>query len=71
MAWKGPSVAGELVDARAAAETLGMSAPEPAAGLPQIATDGRRLYVSSKVSETPRVPPRAGKGQQTATQGLK
>ena len=53
VAWKGPNVAGELVDARAAAETLGMSGPEPAAGLPQIATDGRRLYVSSKVSETP------------------
>ena len=59
VAWKGPNVAAELVDASAAAATLGMSDPEPAAGLPEIATDRRRLYVSSKVSKTPAAYPRA------------
>ncbi len=63
VAWKGPGAASEEVDGRAAADVLGMSAPEPFdVPRPSVRGEGeRRLYVSSKVSRTPAgYPRRAG-----------
>lgn len=63
VAWKGPGADLELADAEAAGDLLGMSAPEAVLVPPGLVggADGRRLYVSSKVSATPPgYPRRAG-----------
>ena len=72
VAWKGPAVASERADADAAAELLGMSAPEELAQPAQNAANSRRLYVSSKLRDTPPGYPRsAGKATQTADHCLR
>jgi 16S rRNA (guanine527-N7)-methyltransferase len=61
VAWKGRLELAEEADGRAAAEALGMSAPEATAVEPFDGARNRYLYLSSKVSHTPaRFPRRAG-----------
>src|SRR5436190_1989512 len=61
VAWKGHRNTAEEADGAAAAETLGMSTPEPTAVEPFPGARGRHLYLSSKVSPTPpRYPRRPG-----------
>jgi 16S rRNA (guanine527-N7)-methyltransferase len=61
LAWKGRLEAAEEADGRAAAEELGMSAPEATAVEPFDGARTRYLYLSSKVSPTPpRFPRRPG-----------
>ena len=58
VAWKGRRDAAEEADGAAAAEQLGMSAPEAVAVKPFQQTRDRHLYLSSKVSPTPAQYPR-------------
>jgi 16S rRNA (guanine527-N7)-methyltransferase len=61
VAWKGQLETAEEADGRAAAEALGMSAPEGTAVEPFDGARHRYLYLSSKVSSTPaRFPRRPG-----------
>jgi 16S rRNA (guanine527-N7)-methyltransferase len=61
VAWKGRLETAEEADGRAAAEALGMSAPEATAVEPFEGALNRHLYLSSKVSATPsRFPRRPG-----------
>jgi 16S rRNA (guanine527-N7)-methyltransferase len=61
VSWKGAVDAGEEADGRAAAGALGMSAPVIRAVQPFAAARDRRLYVYSKVMDTPsRYPRREG-----------
>jgi 16S rRNA (guanine527-N7)-methyltransferase len=61
VAWKGRRDASEERAGRAAAEALGMSAPEPQAVTPFPGARDRTLYVSTKVGSTPnRFPRRPG-----------
>jgi 16S rRNA (guanine527-N7)-methyltransferase len=61
VAWKGRLDPDEEADGRAAAEALGMSAPESLSVEPFPRARDRYLYLSSKVSPTPpRYPRRAG-----------
>jgi 16S rRNA (guanine527-N7)-methyltransferase len=61
VAWKGRLETAEEADGRAAAEALGMSAPEATAVEPFEGALNRYLYLSSKVSATPsRFPRRPG-----------
>ncbi|HKE79775.1 MAG TPA: 16S rRNA (guanine(527)-N(7))-methyltransferase RsmG [Solirubrobacteraceae bacterium] len=58
VAWKGQPEPSEDADGRAAAATLGMSAPESVEVKPFARAISRRLYVSSKVMSTPAGYPR-------------
>jgi 16S rRNA (guanine527-N7)-methyltransferase len=58
VAWKGKPEPSEDADGRAAAATLGMSAPESVEVAPLTRALSRRLYVSSKVMATPAGYPR-------------
>jgi 16S rRNA (guanine527-N7)-methyltransferase len=58
VAWKGRLETAEEADGRAAAEELGMSAPQGAAVEPFEGARHRYLYLSSKVSPTPPEYPR-------------
>jgi 16S rRNA (guanine527-N7)-methyltransferase len=58
VAWKGKPEPSEDADGRAAAATLGMSAPESVEVAPLTRALSRRLYVSSKVMSTPAGYPR-------------
>jgi 16S rRNA (guanine527-N7)-methyltransferase len=58
VAWKGKPEPSEDADGRAAAATLGMSAPESVEVTPLTRALSRRLYVSSKVMSTPAGYPR-------------
>jgi 16S rRNA (guanine527-N7)-methyltransferase len=58
VAWKGRREAAEEGDGAAAAEALGMSAPEPLSVQPFEGARDRHLYLSSKVSPTPAGYPR-------------
>ena len=58
VAWKGEPDPSEEADGRAAAEALGMSAPEPVEVEPFAGALSRRLYLSSKVMSTPSSYPR-------------
>src|SRR3954469_3548548 len=58
VAWKTPLAPAEAADARAAAETLGMSAPAPLPVTPFDGAGDRRLYVSSKFGSAPKGYPR-------------
>jgi 16S rRNA (guanine527-N7)-methyltransferase len=61
VAWKGQLQTAEEADGRAAAEALGMTAPERTAVEPFDGARHRYLYLSSKVSSTPaRFPRRPG-----------
>jgi 16S rRNA (guanine527-N7)-methyltransferase len=61
VAWKGRLEASEDADARAAADALGMTAPERNHARPFSGADERALYLSSKVRATPpRFPRREG-----------
>jgi 16S rRNA (guanine527-N7)-methyltransferase len=61
VAWKGRLETEEEADGRAAAEALGMSAPQATAVQPFGGAQHRYLYLSSKVSPTPaRYPRRPG-----------
>jgi 16S rRNA (guanine527-N7)-methyltransferase len=61
VAWKGRRAAAEESDGAAAAEVLGMSAPQPLPVQPFSRARDRHLYLSSKVSPTPaRYPRRPG-----------
>jgi 16S rRNA (guanine527-N7)-methyltransferase len=61
VAWKGRLETAEEADGRAAADALGMSAPEAIAVEPFAGARDRYLYLSSKVSSTPaQYPRRAG-----------
>lgn len=53
VAWKADPGEGEVADGRAAAELLGMSAPEARPVKPFPGAGERRLYLSSKVMDTP------------------
>jgi 16S rRNA (guanine527-N7)-methyltransferase len=58
VAWKGQPDPSEEADGRAAAATLGMSAPESVEVAPFTSAISRRLYLSSKVMCTPAGYPR-------------
>jgi 16S rRNA (guanine527-N7)-methyltransferase len=61
VAWKGRLETAEVADGRAAAEALGMSAPQASAVEPFDGARDRHVYLSSKVSPTPaRYPRRPG-----------
>jgi 16S rRNA (guanine527-N7)-methyltransferase len=61
VAWKGRPEPAEDADGAAAADALGMSAPEAIAVEPFVGTRDRHLYLTSKVSPTPdRYPRRPG-----------
>jgi 16S rRNA (guanine527-N7)-methyltransferase len=58
VAWKGRREPAEEADGAAAADVLGMAAPEPIAVEPFPQARDRHLYLSSKVSPTPSCYPR-------------
>jgi 16S rRNA (guanine527-N7)-methyltransferase len=58
VAWKGRRNATDEIDAAAAATVMGMGSPESRPVAPFPAANARHLYLSSKVSPTPRQYPR-------------